>query len=225
MLREKKTKPWFIRVEYGGRFLVQNHVVAPTKDPAQAEVMTSMDNKDDRYTTEHIELDQRGGSDHKHDPYQVNLSKDDVQGDYGQTITGDESLGLWATALKYKMATAICFAMTVAAAADGYQIGIVGNIIANEGFVRQFGTQRNAEGEPILAAAVLSGWNSIQSVGQIIGMTTTPLWALQNFGRALPFTKKDVPGLKLRGTVRTETHLVLLFGAAGDQYPDRKRRQ
>ncbi|KAG7530694.1 hypothetical protein FFLO_04864 [Filobasidium floriforme] len=134
--------------------------------------MTSMDNKDDKYTTEHIELDQQGGNTHKHDTLHVNFSKDDVQGDYGQTIT----------ALKYKMATAICFAMTVAAAADGYQIGIVGNIIANEGFVRQFGTQRNAQGEPILAAAVLSGWNSIQSVGQIIGMTTTPFFA-ERFGR------------------------------------------
>lgn len=155
---------------------MQNHVVSPTRDQAQTEViMTSMDNKDDKYTTEHIELDQQGGNTHRHDTLLVNFSKDDVQGDYGQTITGDESLGLWATALKYKMATAICFAMTVAAAADGYQIGIVGNIIANEGFVRQFGTQRNAQGEPILAAAVLSGWNSIQSVGQIIGMTTTPL--------------------------------------------------
>jgi len=55
------------------------------------------------------------------------------------------------------------------------QVGINGNIIANPGFVRQFGTELNADGELILSASVLSAIGTIQSVGQIIGMTTLPL--------------------------------------------------
>lgn len=54
-------------------------------------------------------------------------------------------------------------------------VGINGNIIANPGFVRQFGTELNADGELILSASVLSAIGTIQSVGQIIGMTTLPL--------------------------------------------------
>jgi hypothetical protein len=56
-----------------------------------------------------------------------------------------------------------------------HQVGINGNIIANPGFVRQFGTELNADGELILSASVLSAIGTIQSVGQIIGMTTLPL--------------------------------------------------
>jgi hypothetical protein len=55
------------------------------------------------------------------------------------------------------------------------QVGINGNIIANAGFVRQFGTEFNADGELILSASVLSAIGTIGSVGQIIGMTTLPL--------------------------------------------------
>lgn len=53
--------------------------------------------------------------------------------------------------------------------------GINGNIIANPGFVAQFGTETNAAGNLILSASVLSAIGTIQSVGQIIGMTTLPL--------------------------------------------------
>lgn len=57
-----------------------------------------------------------------------------------------------------------------------------GNVIANPGFVRQFSTAINDEGEPVLASPVLSAWSSIMSVGQIIGMTTLPFLS-DRFGR------------------------------------------
>ncbi|UOH83758.1 hypothetical protein LQV05_006495 [Cryptococcus neoformans] len=81
------------------------------------------------------------------------------------------------------MASAICFAATFAAAADGYQIGMNGNIIANQGFINQFATTvDNKTGEPILSASVLTAIGTIQSVGQIVGMTTLPFLAAR-FGR------------------------------------------
>ena len=54
-------------------------------------------------------------------------------------------------------------------------VGINGNIIANPGFVAQFATETNAQGERILSASVLSAIGTIQSVGQIIGMVSLPL--------------------------------------------------
>ncbi|OXC65393.1 hypothetical protein AYX13_05523 [Cryptococcus neoformans] len=103
--------------------------------------------------------------------------------DKGQTATGYESLGILETVKTFKMASAICFAATFAAAADGYQIGMNGNIIANQGFINQFATTvDNKTGEPILSASVLTAIGTIQSVGQIVGMTTLPFLAAR-FGR------------------------------------------
>ncbi|KAL3496922.1 general substrate transporter [Aspergillus germanicus] len=100
----------------------------------------------------------------------------------GQGVSGDENLGVWETARKFKMATFVCFMVTFSAAADGYSIGMIGNIIANPGFVEQFGTETNAEGELYLASPVLSGFNAIMSIGQIIGMTGLSFLS-QRFGR------------------------------------------
>ncbi|KAH6711365.1 putative transporter [Leptodontidium sp. 2 PMI_412] len=102
----------------------------------------------------------------------------------GQAITGYESLTPWETVKHFKMATAICFAAAFSAATDGYQIGINASIIANKGFVRQFATSKNANGSPALDAPVLSGWASIMSVGQIIGMIGLSFWTVR-FGRKI----------------------------------------
>ncbi|KAL2831035.1 general substrate transporter [Aspergillus pseudoustus] len=100
----------------------------------------------------------------------------------GQGTTGYESLSIWQTAKKFKMNALICFLVTFSAATDGYQIALIGNIIANAGFVKKFGTETNANGETVLASSVMSAWNSIGSVGQIVGMTTLPFLS-DRFGR------------------------------------------
>jgi MFS family permease len=51
---------------------------------------------------------------------------------------------------------------------------LIGNIIADPGFVEQFGTQRNSNGDIALASKVLVAWNTIGSCGQILGMVTLP---------------------------------------------------
>lgn len=58
---------------------------------------------------------------------------------------------------------------------------LIGNIIANSGFVEKFGTQQT-EGGVVLASSIMSAWNSIGSVGQIVGMTTLPFLS-DKFGR------------------------------------------
>ncbi|GFZ49942.1 hypothetical protein JCM24511_07345 [Saitozyma sp. JCM 24511] len=102
--------------------------------------------------------------------------------DFGEQATGYEKLGIIGTIRTFKKATLICFLMTFAAATDGYQIGMNGNVVANAGFVDRFGTETNAAGKKILAASVLSAISAIQSVGQIIGMTTLPFLSAR-FGR------------------------------------------
>jgi predicted MFS family arabinose efflux permease len=57
-----------------------------------------------------------------------------------------------------------------------------GSIVANQGFINQFATVRNAKGDLYLESPVLGGWSSIMSVGQIIGMTTLPFLTTR-FGR------------------------------------------
>ncbi|KAL4877007.1 general substrate transporter [Aspergillus karnatakaensis] len=92
----------------------------------------------------------------------------------GQGVSGYEALTPWQTVLKFKRNALICFMVTLSAGADGYQIAMLGNIIANRGFVNQFGTKVNSAGETYLASPILSAWNAIGCVGQIIGMTTLP---------------------------------------------------
>ncbi|KXJ96275.1 general substrate transporter [Microdochium bolleyi] len=102
----------------------------------------------------------------------------------GQATSGYEALSPWETAKTFRKATAICFATAFAAATDGYQIGINASIIANKGFVQQFATATDAKGDPFLEAPILSGWSSIMSVGQIIGMVTIPFIS-SRFGRKI----------------------------------------
>ncbi|PNS18748.1 hypothetical protein CAC42_5287 [Sphaceloma murrayae] len=100
----------------------------------------------------------------------------------GQGVTGYETLTPWQTVKTFKTATLYCALAAFSAATDGYQIGINSSIIANTGFVREFATERNATGSPVLASPVLSAWAAIMSVGQIIGMTTLPFIS-QPYGR------------------------------------------
>ncbi|KAI9148987.1 alfa-L-rhamnosidase [Paramyrothecium foliicola] len=100
----------------------------------------------------------------------------------GQDVSGYETLSIWQTIKTFKVCTLVCFMVAFSGATDGYQIGINGNIVANPGFVRQFATVEDADGNPFLASPILAGWSSIMSVGQIVGMTTLPFIS-DRFGR------------------------------------------
>lgn len=51
---------------------------------------------------------------------------------------------------------------------------MTGSIIANKGFIAQFGTQMS-KGSLILSAQVLAIWGGVQSLGQGMGMLSTHL--------------------------------------------------
>lgn len=84
--------------------------------------------------------------------------------------TGFDELGVIQTIRLFKGAVFIGALAAFATAFDGYQISITGTIIANAGFISQFGTAHNAKGALILDANVLAVWGGIQSLGQGLGM-------------------------------------------------------
>ncbi|KAM5341283.1 hypothetical protein ACJ41O_014314 [Fusarium nematophilum] len=132
--------------------------------------------KDEKDVAQHHEVADEAA----HSP--KNLSTEAVA--KGQGVTGYENLTPWQTIMKFKWNALFCFLVTISAATDGYQIGMVGNIVANAGFVKQFGTQVIDDGSVVLASKVLSIWGSIGSVGQIVGMSTIPFLS-DRFGRKI----------------------------------------
>jgi MFS family permease len=56
----------------------------------------------------------------------------------------------------------------------------VGNIIANPGFIRQFGKEIN--GEYALVAKDVSTWGAVQQCGQIFTQFVSP-WFIDRYGR------------------------------------------
>ncbi|OCF35836.1 sugar transporter [Kwoniella heveanensis BCC8398] len=81
-----------------------------------------------------------------------------------------DELTPWETAKTFKKAVFVCFMLCVAAAADGYQINLNGNIIANPGFVQQVGYLDPATGKYALNPQHTALWGALQSLGQLIGM-------------------------------------------------------
>ncbi|KAL1959385.1 hypothetical protein VTO42DRAFT_2188 [Malbranchea cinnamomea] len=80
-----------------------------------------------------------------------------------------DHLGLWATIKRFKKAVLICNLLSIAAAADGYQYTMNGNVIANQGFINHLGFL-NDEGVYTLNAQYTALWGAMQSLGQMIGM-------------------------------------------------------
>ncbi|KAF4472617.1 sugar transporter [Fusarium albosuccineum] len=90
--------------------------------------------------------------------------------DYEVVLKSDhDKLGVWATVRRFQKAVLVCNLICIAAAADGYQIVLNGNVIANQGFIRHLGFQ-NAEGTWYLKAQYTALWGALQSLGQLIGM-------------------------------------------------------
>ncbi|KAH6716081.1 general substrate transporter [Leptodontidium sp. MPI-SDFR-AT-0119] len=102
----------------------------------------------------------------------------------GQALSGYENLTVWETIWKFKMCSLLCFLAAVSAATEGYQISLMGNIVANPGFARQFGTKIGANGEKVLASSVLSTWTSVGSAFQMLGQLSIA-FVSNRFGRKI----------------------------------------
>ncbi|SPJ78670.1 probable maltose permease (MalP) [Fusarium torulosum] len=100
----------------------------------------------------------------------------------GQALSGYEHLSFWETVRTFKMASLVCLLSAFSAGADGYQIAMQASIIANKGFVQQFATGVNEEGEKFLASNIIATWSAGQNVGQILGQIGIS-FVVARFGR------------------------------------------
>ncbi|KAM5345993.1 hypothetical protein ACJ41O_011854 [Fusarium nematophilum] len=93
----------------------------------------------------------------------------DIKGDAVVLKSAHDDLGLLRTVKRFKKAVVVCNLLCIAAACDGYQIVLNGNVIANKGFINQFGFP-DGEGGYHLNAQYTALWGAMQSLGQLIGM-------------------------------------------------------
>ncbi|KAG7139279.1 Major facilitator-type transporter ecdD like protein [Verticillium longisporum] len=115
--------------------------------------------------TDKIEAGPRSGGAEHHDN-DIDLKHEAV------VLKSDhDELGLWATVCRFKkVAVLICNLIAIAAAADGYQYKLNGNIIANKGFVNHIGFLNAAGTKHVLNAQHTALWGAMQSLGQLVGM-------------------------------------------------------
>ncbi|KAI8657187.1 MFS domain-containing protein [Fusarium keratoplasticum] len=102
------------------------------------------------------------------------VSGDENTGDdlkKGQALlkSGLDELGYWDTVKLFWKAVLICNLISIAAAADGYQYTLNGNVIANKGFIKHVGFV-NEEGKSVLNANYTALWGAMQSLGQLVAM-------------------------------------------------------
>ncbi|KAH8430724.1 uncharacterized protein LDX57_008386 [Aspergillus melleus] len=100
----------------------------------------------------------------------------------GQGKSGLEHLTPFETIKTFKFATAVGVIASFCAATEGYQAVMNGSIIANAGFVHQFATKINAEGEQYLESPIITGWSMVMTIGQMIGLAGAPFIS-GNYGR------------------------------------------
>ncbi|ENH62913.1 General alpha-glucoside permease [Fusarium oxysporum f. sp. cubense race 1] len=106
-----------------------------------------------------------------HDHVETALKHDDLAAEavaQGQALSGYENLTFWETVRTFKMASLVCLLSAFSAGADGYQIAMQASIIANKGFVQQFATAVNEQGEKFLASNIIATWSAGQNVGQVL---------------------------------------------------------
>ncbi|KAH7012565.1 LOW QUALITY PROTEIN: uncharacterized protein B0I36DRAFT_378320 [Microdochium trichocladiopsis] len=77
------------------------------------------------------------------------------------------------------------FAAAIAAATDGYQVGLNAGILANAGF---FGTETEAAGKLYLASPILGGWSGILPVGQVTANFALPFLTARYGRKAALYT-------------------------------------
>ncbi|PVH79891.1 MFS general substrate transporter [Cadophora sp. DSE1049] len=121
----------------------------------------------DKYTQEatsfgHIQLDEKPGTIHDEDGQQKRATDPVLKSSL-------DDLGILKTVRRFWKAVLVCNLMCIAAGADGYQIVLNGNIIANQGFINHMGFQNEA-GVYQLNAQYTALWGAMQSLGQLTGM-------------------------------------------------------
>ncbi|OIW26886.1 MFS general substrate transporter [Coniochaeta ligniaria NRRL 30616] len=105
--------------------------------------------------------------------------------DYGLVKSRFDELSILETLWVFKRVVLVSLAVYTGYVCEGFELGAGSSIVANTGFIKQFGTEAGA-GVRALDPTWLSTWSALLNVGQIVTQTHIA-WFTDKFGRKTSF--------------------------------------
>ncbi|KAL7893150.1 general substrate transporter [Trichoderma sp. SZMC 28014] len=117
-----------------------------------------------------------------------NVTADDVKKDegYGLVKSRFDELSIPRTLWVFRRVVLVSLAVYTGYVCEGFELGAGGSIVANAGFIKQFGSVKGEGGVRALDPTWLSTWSALLNVGQIITLTHIA-WVADKFGRKVSF--------------------------------------
>ncbi|PON23295.1 hypothetical protein TGAM01_v207822 [Trichoderma gamsii] len=117
-----------------------------------------------------------------------NVTADDVTKDegYGLVKSRFDELSIPRTLWVFKRVVLVSLAVYTGYVCEGFELGAGGSVVANAGFIKQFGSVKGEGGVRALDPTWLSTWSALLNVGQIITLTHIA-WVADKFGRKVSF--------------------------------------
>ncbi|KAH7356508.1 general substrate transporter [Rhexocercosporidium sp. MPI-PUGE-AT-0058] len=132
---------------------------------------------------------------HSEKPEQAHLEEAPVQDDdvtkfdgydsYGLVKSRYDELSIPRTVWVFKRVVLVSLAVYTGYVCEGFELGAGGSIVANKGFIKQFGTT-GGTGVRALDPTWLSTWSALLNVGQIVTFTHIS-WFADRYGRKASF--------------------------------------
>ncbi|KAK6371393.1 hypothetical protein LTS17_009124 [Exophiala oligosperma] len=115
----------------------------------------------------------------------IGITEVDGYESYGLVKSRFDELSLPRTLWVFKRVILIILAVYTGYVCEGFELGAGGSIVANEGFIKQFG-EHGGTGVRALNATWLSTWSALLNVGQIVTLTQIA-WFADKYGRKTSF--------------------------------------
>ncbi|KAI5458760.1 hypothetical protein BGZ63DRAFT_432233 [Mariannaea sp. PMI_226] len=113
------------------------------------------------------------------------MAKVDAYDSYGLVKSRFDELSIPETLWVFKRVVLVTLAVYTGYVCEGFELGAGGSVVANAGFIKQFGSKDGA-GVRALDPTWLSTWSALLNVGQIVTFTHIS-WFADKFGRKTSF--------------------------------------
>ncbi|GFP57598.1 MFS transporter fmqE [Trichoderma asperellum] len=148
-----------------------------------------------------------------------NVAADDVAKDdgYGLVKSRFDELSIPRTLWVFRRVVLVSLAVYTGYVCEGFELGAGGSVVANAGFIKQFGSDKGQDGVRALDPTWLSTWSALLNVGQILTLTHIA-WVADKFGRKVSFYIAWlwlVIGCVLLNTAKTPAAIAKLCNGAG----------
>ncbi|KAK8147894.1 hypothetical protein G3M48_000772 [Beauveria asiatica] len=116
----------------------------------------------------------------------TDIDTTDIYDAHGLVKSRFDQLSLLQTVWVFKRVILVTLAVYTGYVCEGFELGAGGSIVANAGFIKQFGTNGGENGVRALDPTWLSTWSALLNVGQIVTFTHVA-WFADKFGRKPSF--------------------------------------